>query len=281
MNMDKNELKYCITELVDNELKNNLLKEEVLSLINKDADAKREYELQRFMKSLVNSRCKFQSAPSALQQKIIKKIKPRELNSISLIDKIHQVLWNPAAAFTAAIIVIVLAVFFINNKNSTQETYDLLSEQAGTDNMFIQAGANFENINNGKLAPQIISNNPEEIRHFFLENGVKYSALIPEMKDWKILGAVVSEGAGEKFAHHVYTNQKGELIYIYQADKSYINHCEAIKLSQHLIDYLEKGNCFSNSSKKCFTLMKKIGNNIFAIVSNAPKEEIEKLFCSN
>ncbi|MCK7519056.1 MAG: hypothetical protein MZV64_15685 [Ignavibacteriales bacterium] len=48
----------------------------------------------------------------------------------------------------------------------------------------------------------------KKLKSFFSANGVKYSTQIPDCKNWKILGAVVSEAGGEKFAHHVYSNDR-------------------------------------------------------------------------
>ena len=120
----------------------------------------------------------------------------------------------------------------------------------------------------------------ENIKKFFAANGVKYTTQIPKCGQWKILGAVISDAGGEKLAHHVYSNEKGKLIYLFQVEESCLNKSEAIKLSEHMIEYLDKGNCYVSTKGEYTTLMKKMDNNICAIVSNISKSEIEKLFCS-
>jgi hypothetical protein len=175
---------------------------------------------------------------------------------------------------------ILVAVIVILNQNSKNEIPDLAAEQYGSENMFVQASSNFNSILSGKLAPQIVTDDADNIKKFFTANGVKYSAHIPKCEKWKILGAVVSEAGGEKFAHHVYANDKGKLVYLFQVDESYLNKSEVIKLSEHMMKYLDEGNCYIIVKNDQTTLMRKMDNNICAIVSNASKTEIENLFCS-
>ena len=145
--------------------------------------------------------------------------------------------------------------------------------------MFIQAKNNFNSILNGKLLPQLTSANSEEIKNFFNTNGVKYSTSVPNLKDWKLLGAVVSEDGGEKFAHHVYVGKNGQLAYLFQVDESYIHTHTIVTLSEDLVKYLDAGNCYSSKSEESITLFTKLGNNICAIVSNGNPKEIENTFC--
>jgi len=146
--------------------------------------------------------------------------------------------------------------------------------------MFIQAKNNFNSILSGKLAPQLTSANSEEIKNFFSTKGVKYSASVPNLKDWKLLGAVVSEDKGEKFAHHVYVGKNGELAYLFQVDESYISTHAIVTLSDDLVKYLDAGNCYTSEADGSVTLFTKLDNNICAIVSNGNPREIEKSFCS-
>jgi hypothetical protein len=147
--------------------------------------------------------------------------------------------------------------------------------------MFVQAKNNFNSITEGKLVPQFTSKNAEEIKNFFNEKGIKYSTLVPNLDNWILFGALVSEDQGEKFAHHVYVGKKGELAYLFQVDESYLNNHEIISLSEDLIKYLDEGNCYSYESEGSVTLFTKMDNNIWAIVSNGNPKEIENTFCSH
>jgi len=152
---------------------------------------------------------------------------------------------------------ILIAVIVVLNQNSKNEITDLAAEQYGSQNMFVQASSNFNSILTGKLTPQIITDDADNIKQFFTANGVKYSAHIPKCERWKILGAVVSEAGGEKFAHHVYVNDKGKLVYLFQVDESYLNKSEVIQLSEHMMKYLDEGNCYITIKNDQTTLMRK------------------------
>ena len=160
------------------------------------------------------------------------------------------------------------------------EKKDFAVEQLGSKNMFVQAKNNFNAITTGKLLPQLTSQNADEIKNFFNDNGVKYSTLVPNVADWNLLGAVVSEDQGEKFAHHVYVSKDGKLAYLFQVDESYLYNHEIISLSDDLIKYLDDGNCYSYESEGSVTMFTKLDNNICAVVSNGNPKEIENLFCS-
>lgn len=278
--MDNIELKYQLTALIDGELTDKSKEVELQSLIASNPDFQREYEVLRFTKSLVQRKCTFHSVPEKLKQRITKKIKPVENPLPKPLEFLKNIFSQPAIVVSGALALILIAIILVLNQNSKNEIPDLASEQYGSDNMFIQASSNFNSILTGKLAPQILTDDADNIKRFFAASGVKYSTEIPECREWKIAGAVVSEAGGEKFAHHVYSNDEGKLIYLFQVDESCLNKNEELKLSENMIEYLDKGNCYSTTKETFTTLMKKMGNNICAVVSNASKTEVENLFCS-
>lgn len=278
--MDNIELKYQLTALIDGELTDKSKEVELQSLIASNPDFQREYEVLRFTKSLVQRKCTFHSVPEKLKQRITKKIKPVENPLPKPLEFLKNIFSQPAIVVSGALALILIAIILVLNQNSKNEIPDLASEQYGSDNMFIQASSNFNSILTGKLAPQILTDDADNIKRFFAASGVKYSTEIPECREWKIAGAVVSEAGGEKFAHHVYSNDEGKLIYLFQVDESCLNKNEELKLSENMIEYLDKGNCYSTTKENFTTLMKKMGNNICAVVSNASKTEVENLFCS-
>lgn len=278
--MDSNELKYQITALIDGEIHDDKKAAEIRNLIEANPDLKREYEILYFTKSLVRSKCKFCTAPEALRGKIIKQIKPGERSLPQPLKFFTDVFSKPAYAISAAAALVVVIFLLILNQSPNDDMSNLAAEQRGKDNMFVQASNNFDNIMEGKLKPQILTDDPDNIKRFFKEKGVKYPTRIPQVDKWKILGAVVSEASGEMYAHHVYTNDEGKLIYVFQVDDACLQEKVIIKLSDDLMNYLEKGNCYISTKNDCTTLMKKMDDNICAIVSNASEKEIENLFCS-
>jgi hypothetical protein len=278
--LENDNLKYQITALIDSEITDEAERTQVKKLIETDPDLKREHEILLLTKSIVQQNCKFRSVPEKLKQKIIKEIKPVENRIPKPLQFLQNIFSKPALAISGALALILIALILILNQKSTTDMPDLSAEQYGAENMFIQASNNFNSILTGKLTPQILTDNAENIKQFFLNNGVKYSTNIPTVKHWKILGAVVSEAGGEKFAHHVYSNDKGELIYLFQVDEGCLNKGKVINLSKKMMKYLNEGKCYMSTKEECTMLMKKMDCNICAIVSNASKTEIENIFCS-
>jgi hypothetical protein len=272
--------KDMVTALVDGEITDATLKQEILSKIESDKDFAIEYKVQSLIKNIVKDKVEWQKTPDKVKAKVLRSIgsqtKVAGTNKTFLSDFFEK----PAFSFATAFVVILAIVLIILNRTEIIEKKNFAIEQSGSDNMFIQAKNNFNSILSGKLTPQLTSASSEEIKNFFNSNGVKYSASVPNLKDWKLLGAVVSEDKGEKFAHHVYVGKNGELAYLFQVDETFIQTNKIVSLSEDLVKYLDAGNCYSSESEGSVTLFTKLGNNICAIVSNGNQKEIENTFCS-
>lgn len=273
--------KELITAFIDNEITDASLKDEIKHLIDTNEEFRYEYQVQLLVKRISKEKYKRASAPEHLRIKILNQIAP-EKTKVSAQKETS--FWaglfsKPAFSFATAIIIVISIILILFNRTPQQPP--VISEDKLTpENMFYQAENNFEAIIQGKLTPQLIANNPEQIKKFFESSGVKYSTIIPTFSEWSLLGAVVSEDKGEKFAHHVYVGKKGEIVYVFQVDESYLKSHEIISLDESLLQYLEQGNCYVKSEKNKVLLFKKIDHNICAIVSNAPIQEVQKNFCN-
>lgn len=277
--------KDLITAYLDNELRDETLKKEIIHLIDVDPEYKIEYQIQNLVKRVAKEKYKRQQASEHLRKRILNQIESEiNVQSPNTASSKEASFWSglfskPAFSFATAIIIVVSIILIIFNRTSEQPPV-ITENQLTPENMFYQAENNFESIIQGKLAPQIEADNPEEIKKYFELSGVKYSTLVPTFKEWKLLGAVVSEDKGEKFAHHVYSGEKGEIVYVFQVDELYLKTHEIISLNENLLEYLDKGNCFIKNEDNKVVLFKKIDHNIFAIVSNAPLQELQNNFCS-
>lgn len=273
--------KELITAFVDNEIRDAKLQDEIKHLIDTDEEYRYEYQLQSLVKRIAKEKYKRSAAPEHLKIRILNQIAPED---VKVKPQKETSFWaglfsRPAFSFATAIIVVISVVLILFNRTSQQPP--VISEDKLTpDNMFYQAENNFDAIIQGKLAPQLIANNPEQIKNFFETSGVKYSTLVPTFSEWSLLGAVVSEDKGEKFAHHVYAGKKGEIVYVFQVDESYLKSHEIISLDENLLQYLEQGNCFVKTENNKVLLFKKINHNICAVVSNAPLQEVQNNFCN-
>ncbi len=268
-----------ITALVDEELNDPVQKQELFSKIETDQDFAIDYKMQTLVKSLVREKVAFQKTPERVRAKILKSIGSNTKVESTKRSFLSEFFEKPAFSFATAFVVILAITLILINRPVVEEK-DFAIEQLGSNNMFVQAKNNFNSIVEGKLAPQLTTNNSEEIKKFFSSNGVKYSTLVPNISDWNLVGAVVSEDKGEKFAHHVYASEDGKLAYVFQVEESYLNSHDIISLSDDLIKYLDEGNCYASVSNGSVTLFTKVDQNICAIVSNGNPKEIEKTFCS-
>lgn len=269
-----------VSAYIDGEIKDELLEKEILSRINKDRDFEIEYRVHSLVKNLIKEKVVYQQTPVKVRAKILKSIgSTKEVHSEKK-SFFADLFEKPSFSFATAFVVVLAIVLIIINRPVDIENKDFAVEQLGSDNMFVQAQNNFNSILQGKLAPQLASKSADEIKNFFESNGVKYSTSVPNVLDWNLLGAVVSEDQGEKFAHHVYVDKEGKLTYLFQVDESYLNNHEIITLSDDLIKYLDEGNCYTSVTDSSVTLFTKVENNICAVVSNANPKEIEKTFCS-
>jgi hypothetical protein len=272
--------KDIISAYIDGEVKDALLEKEILSRINTDKDFAIEYRVHSLVKTLVKEKVAFKQTPAKVRAKILKSIGSTTKVQSEKGSFFSDLFEKPSFSFATAFVVILAVALIIINRPGIVEKKDFAIEQLGSKNMFVQAKSNFNAITTGQLLPQLTSQNADEIKNFFTDNGVKYSTLVPTVAEWNLLGAVVSEDQGEKFAHHVYVSEDGKLAYLFQVDESYLYNHEIISLSEDLIKYLDEGNCYSYESEGSVTLFTKLDNNICAVVSNGNPKEIENLFCS-
>lgn len=270
MNMNRDDLLGLVTAYADNELRNPEEVKFVEQHLAADENLRVELQIQKMMKQLVRERIKTPAVPIHVRERIVKKsTKP------SFRQFIESLLLSPAFAFATLVGVVLIVLYSLN----IQQT-DFSLEQSGASNMFLQAEKNFGLIIAGKLAPQIVSSNPEVIQKFFRESGVKYSAVIPTFDLWKLVGGVVSEENGEKFAHHVYASPEGKIIYVYQVHRSYLVSSGKVSLSSGLVRFLDEGKCYSKKSSNHSTMFKKSGDNICAIVTNENADLMDKFISS-
>ncbi len=275
---EKREL-YYIAALVDGEIKDSTEENKLRAQIENNPELQFEYYVQRSIKTLVSERLKLNPAPAKVRKKLERKISP-EYKSRFVFNFLPEIfISRPLIVWGSSIVLVLAVILIILNRTPQSEYKNFVLEQSGSDNMFIQARQNFEKILTGKLTPQIASDNPEKIKKFFTEQGVSYPTYIPEIKGWKLIGAVVSEDHGKKFAHHVYSTENGKIVYLFQVDEEDIKKYNYLTLTKDLISYLDSGNCYESTENGRVTLMTKLNKNILAVVSNSSKDEIENNLC--
>ncbi len=267
-----------ITALVDNEIKDSIEAEKLKKAISENDKLLFEYNVQSSVKNLLRERFAGQKAPEHLRETVIRSTIKSHKNSVVETKKsfdIWSIFRSPQFAF--AVLILIAAVFYFNS-DSTVDPVKLFNEQTGNFNMAIQAERNFESIIKGELKVQIASDNPEELKAFFKQNGVNYVCRIPTFEDWNLVGAVVSEDKGQKFAHHVYAGDNGKILYLYQVEKKYFTSDKVLDLSDNMMRYLSDGNVVKVDQSDHNTFMWMSEKNIYSLVSNENTNLIENKF---
>lgn len=272
--------KELVTSLVDNEIKNKQEQYEILFALKSDISLAVDYKIQLLIKTLIREKVKIKQTPQYVRSRILELVSSEQKINEKKKSFLTGFFEKPAFTFATVLIVVFAIVLILFNRQGAVTTTNFAIEQKGSNNMFVQAKINFKSILDGKLTPQFISNNPEEIKNFFTSRGVKYQTQVPSFRDWSLLGAVVSEDKGEKFAHQVYVDKNNKILYLFQVNESYLRSHKIISLSNDLIEYLDNGKCYTTTSNSTVTLLTKSDHNIFAVVSNASLLDIENNFCN-
>lgn len=265
-----------ITAYADNEISDKKLLSELNNKIQNDIHLKFDYNIQCFCKKIVKDKITKVPAPVSLRNKIISDLKPKESSVKQKSNFLLDIFYKPSFSFATALVIVIAIILITINRSNYIPELDFTNRNS--DNMFIQAVNNYSLILKGQLTPQLVSSSSKEISNYFSNNGVNYSTIVPEFKEWKLLGAVISEDKGTKLAHHVYVGDNNQLIYVFQVDEAYINN--VVDLDTKLLDYLDSGNCYYQEYDKNLVLFTKIGHNICAVIANDDFNFVKNNFCS-
>lgn len=275
-------IEHLITAFVDNEIFDAEQKSEVNRLVQSDKSLAFELKVQLMMKNIVRTKGRVVSIPEKNKNRIIKALRAEDKPSLKPIIFFENLFSRPAFSYGFAVVLLLLLFYWVFMPVQSPVDYSIIAaKQEGEFNLFVRANNNFNSIIEGKLSPQIVSNNPVELNNFFEEQGVKYSTFIPLFNEWDLLGAVVSEEKGEKFAHHVYASEEGKIVYVYQVDKYSIVDDKVLTLTDEIIDILDKYGCFTYTNNNVTTIITKFEENICAVVSNENISLLEAYFCTS
>jgi len=269
--MEERKVNELITALVDDELPEVEDRELVLSLLNENPHYSYNYRVQLLTKNIVTNHKNFVPAPEKLKRKIIRNIKP----GIPVYKKIFGNLVDsnpPVYAFAVVAIILVGSLFLFTTLMNTDQ-----SHVEKRNNFFITAKNNFYSILDGKINPDIVTNQPEILKSFFIEHGVEYNTPIPCFKDWILVGGVVSTSNGEKYAHMLYSNSDGKIIYVFQVCEHYLNNSNSLFVTDELKQTIQTAKYFCEKNEKATTYLTKHQGNLFAIVTNDGKHNAENL----
>jgi len=266
-----------ISSLIDGEINDTKQEKELIEKIKKDKKFKFEFLTHKLLKKTL--RDKITTAPLSVDQKddILNKIRPKQKQNYFL-SKLSIIKTKQFVAFsTFAVIFIAFALLIVNGPSINNET-NIALEGGRSQNMFVQAVDNFQNIVSGKMPIQMYSNDPNKIQDFFKANGVIYPIKISTVENCDLVGGFVSNYNGVKFAHYVYKDKLGNLLYMFQVDENYFKTNPKLFITNDLYQYLQNGNQYRLYLGNLLTIMTKDSNNICALISNLPEEELPEKY---
>jgi len=264
--MNKYNIFLQATAYADNELTDGPEIATLTRIIETDPDVRREYLTQIRMKRLAAKLKYTATTPDAVRDRIMRSTVKK--NKFSLPETIF---YQPAYIVSFVVVGILLLIGLSLSANTGHITFS----ESGADNMVVQAGMNFSRITSGKLAPQLVTNDPDAMKQYFRENGVDYDTYIPKLSGWKMLGCVVSDEHGIKMAHHVYVNGDGKILYVFQAASKYFARNKALTISSPLLRYISGGRYYLASCGGYNTAVLKVGENICTMVSDESPEKLK------
>jgi hypothetical protein len=272
---NQNKILMDITSYIDGYGLTENERSEIKNRIENDPRLNFEYQIQYSMKNLVSKRIDRAKTPAYLINNIVSKtIESDQKNNFNnVFESVKNFFLTPkyslAIATAMLIFTVVYSIFnFTPNLNNSFP------------NLFTQAEQNFSNIVLGELKPQILCDNSSEVQEFFKSEGVAYSTLVPEFREWDLIGAVVSEEKGQKLAHHVYADNNGHLIYLYQVNEDHLTSNKLVELSPEMLTNLNSRGVVKFKAENHSTFLFKHQQNVFALVSNDDDIRIEDVFIS-
>lgn len=276
--MINNDLIEQVTSLVDNEIKDEKEVERILLLLEQHEYLKIEYEVQSLVKNTIRTRFGTSEAPEYLWNRVSSELKKNIITSPKkkYFNLEHfSFLLKPQFSLPVVILLILIYLFL---PRPNKDFAEIIKNQTGISNMFVQARQNFHAIVNGELSPQFISNDSNVIKKFFSDKGVKYQTFVPHFDDLELIGGIVTEQGGTKFAHHMYKCKNGKLIYMYQAPEESIKTDKTLRLSDDLIEWVESGKNIACILGNISVLIWKHKKNYIVLLSNEDMKMIKARF---
>lgn len=189
--------------------------EDILSVLNRHlgecSPCRTEFELERMTKRVVRRQISPAEAPSGLQRRIRQQIAAERFSSeprAASGKRINQPPWKMMLAIASVAAVVLLLTLITPSKSHHSHA------QPADGNIIHQTYNNFDDVLDGRLHPQIVSDDPVAVRAFF-EPMVKFKVHVPKMKKFKLLGAVCSQYQNQCIAQLIYQGAH-DIVYLYQ-----------------------------------------------------------------
>lgn len=174
---------------------------------------KREYELERLAKALVQSNLKRAALPDNMRRTILSNVygEPAVGN---LLERVRStIIQIPGTAYAATLAAIILVIILFPNTPAEDPL-----RHVGERDVMVQASANLVSFRNGTLQPSLTACSPESIYKYLMSQKVPFKVNVRPIEQCDAYSAIVNEYEGVRLAHVVYKLDK-DLLYVYQVKK--------------------------------------------------------------
>ena len=182
----------------------------------------------------------------------------------------------PRYAFAVLAFVVIGAFFLFPGGKKTKNPHILSGTESS---IMIQALNSFHKFVKGDVKPQLSSSNAAEVEKYVMEKA-HFDPYVPEIENYKLSGVVCSEYHGQQLAHLLYTDSRGELIYIFQVpvtamQKKDLDLPEDVQKEISLAKYYM---CDEVDDNNCTMTLWYKENNVCASMTTMPKKEMVAAF---
>jgi anti-sigma factor RsiW len=295
VNKSSKDLEEYLAAMADGEYIDPTVKQELESRLESDPELSAALHIQTAMKNMLHSkqealniqvpvdlRASIMEGLRAEQKPVLQQaIKASFFESFwNALDPIVSIL-SPKFAIPAIAAIGIAGYMYMSDNAQMNATVNpkasaLKVVHAGANNICSQAYSTFHAYANGSLELQKISSSQEELSAFFAENGVTYPIHYPKI-DADLIGGVVSQEKGTKFAHFIY-KVGDHIIYAYEVPQGMVAN-QTLSINPRAMEIVNKADWYweqENGASNTMVLWK-LGPNLCVMVSDLRTEQLSAL----
>lgn len=295
MNKSSKDLEEYLAAMADGEYIDPKVKQELESRLESDPELSVALHIQTAMKNMLHHKNEALhiQAPVDLRSSILNGIRAQQtqVSQQTKSGSFFESFWNsldpivsvlsPKFAIPAVFAIFMAGYVYMSEQVQSESVVSpnpsmLKVVHAGTNNICSQAYTSFHAYENGDLKPQMLTSNQEELSSFFAENGVKYTVHYPKI-DAELIGGVVSQEKGTKFAHFIY--KVGEnIIYAYEVPQGLVDN-QTLSVNPRAMEIVNKADWYweqENGASNTMVLWR-LGPNLCVMVSDLRTEQLSAL----
>jgi len=295
VNKSSKDLEEYLAAMADGEYIDPKVKQELESRLESDPELSAALHIQTAMKNMLHHKHEALhiQAPMDLRTSIMQGISleqnnaPRQVKSLSLMESFWNALDPIVSALSPtfaipAIFAICMAGYMYMSDGAQSETESIPNPSmlkvvhTGTNNICTQAYSSYHAYESGVLQPQMLTSSQDRLSQFFAEHGVTYPVHYPKI-DAELIGGVVSQEKGTKFAHFIY--KVGEhIIYAYEVPQGLVDN-QTLSVNPRAMEIVNKADWYweqENGASNTMVLWK-LGPNLCVMVSDLRTEQLSAL----